>query len=335
MARALFATFGLFLFVCAIPQQALARCEANEKIVRLATIAGATDTPQAELAKELQTEFQRSLNGKWCIAFVDPKEGEGGRSALEKLRSNTADLALITLDDLSFAAPLHRVFEVPFAFRDMIVVRKFLADNASQTLRQWQADGLRSLALVPFGLEQIGGSKPLLLPRDAAGIRFGLAANQATRPMISRLRATSQVVAPKDIKQAVEAQAVTAQMARWDRLVKSGTAEKFTAFTRSNHALVGAQIVAASRWLGAQSAADVATLTRSINKAVNLFETRQRTRENRAMEKIMRAGKPVYMLTRQQTRQWREALAPVLRNYAALEGAQAILNAIEAAHVLP
>ncbi|MFD0915312.1 TRAP transporter substrate-binding protein [Pseudahrensia aquimaris] len=314
---------------------AFARCEGSEVRVRLAVLSGNDATPQGQLAKEIQTEFQRNLNGKWCVEFVQPKEGEAGSANVAKLRDKLADLALITLDDLSFAAPLHRVFELPFVFRDMFAVRAFLNSAESEPLRQWRTNGVRSLALVPFGLEQIGGRKALFEPGEMAGVRFALTSSQATRPMISRLRATSRVVAVADMRKAFEDATLDGQMARWDGFVKSGTSDKHAVFTQTNHALVGAQVLTAADWFGELKADDAAAIERSIRRAVDLFSTRQAQREERAMQQIMRSGKAVYLLTRQQRQEWRAALATITDSYAALPGARAVLDGIERTHNLP
>lgn len=323
------------LFVAALTSSARAKCEGKETFVRLALIAGAEATPQQQLAKEIQTEFQRSLNGKWCIDFVVPAEGEASSVGLEKLRGKQADIALVTLDDLSIASPLHRVFELPFVFRDMLAVRTFLADPGSDALIRWQGEGLRSLALVPFGMEQLAGKKAFLKPSDIAGARFGLSINQATRPMVSALRATGRMIASADTKKALSEGSMDTQMARWEEFVQSKTAENHTVFTQSNHALEGVQVIAASSWLGTLKPADITLLTRAINSAVALFNTRQAERERAAQTQLMRSGKPIFLITEDALQEWRDSLQTLFASFAALPGGQAILDAVDRGHDLP
>ena len=216
---------------------------------------------------------------------------------------------------LSEIAPSFGVFDLPFAFRDLYAVERFQALAVVTLAQDLRSEGLHALGFWHERMKQMTGKIPLVVPQNAAGLKFR--DDGRTPPgLFNSLKATAKPVAENDLLNALKTGQVEAQVTAWDSLAEDKTVTVQAGATETNHGFEGYQLLAASAWWDKLDPASAKTLLEIINRInrQSNFDTVQR--QTNAKRAVMRSGAAVLALTWEHRASWRLAVQPVWNEFA-------------------
>ena len=324
--------FTLIVGLLTGTNSALATCQTGEKVIRFGTTKTDAETKTSRLAKEIQTQFQRALNGRVCVKIVQDAAISVSGTELEALRENRADIVAASFESLGARASRFQIFGLPFAFSDRLALDRYMAASLAN---DWDRDlasfGLKGFGLAFFGFEQLGAKKPVFKPADAIGLKFRQNQRRPSREMLSLMNAAGQRIGDKDAAAAVKDGRVEAQFWDWFSLRSSGSAANHAVIVETNFTMPGAQVVGTTLWFETLDGKQRDAIAAAISEGVSQFNRRESQRIAEAKRALLQTGKPVYLLTRQQRQRWQELFAPLWNAFRAGSGGERQLKAVEKA----
>jgi len=304
----IFLAIGLVLASMATVQ---ATCEKRELKIRFAVKNMVADTMEYRLAKEVQTQFQRVLNGAVCVDIFVAEDLNEDVFPLDLLSTGIADLVAPKTSQLGIALPEFRVLNLPFAFKNYSAVWRFMNPQRILKLSSLvEGVGVRSFGFALTGFEQIGAKIPLLTPQLGTGLKFRLSDNTSGRAILAPLKATAITVNDADLAAAVKNGRVDAQVDDWVSMEANKSSKEHAAIVETNHRLKAAWVVGAMAWKISLTKALQSRVNEAIITGVKQFNVRERNNQLLAKRAIMQRGQPVYALTHLQRSVWLKAFEP-------------------------
>ena len=161
------------------------------------------------------------------------------------------------------------------------------------------------------GLKQFSANKPLLLPTDAAGLKFRVQTSDVAVAMIEAMGASAQKLAFKEVYGALQTGVVDGQENSWSNIYTQKFFEVQDGVTETNHQLLAYLLVTSTEWLNGlkpevrdQFVKIVDEVTQEANAKVAATEA-----ENR--QNILNAGGTIRELSADQRQAWVDAMKPV------------------------
>lgn len=243
-------------------------------------------------------------------------------------------MAAPSFETLGAFATAYRVFDLPFAFRDIFAVQRFQGRVAADLGSSVTRNGLTVLGFWQQGFRQMTAKQPLVWPRDAAGLKFRRDDDASATDMAVLLKATTQSVPEDNVLVALKSGRIEAQISSWERLQTDQTLSVQAGVTETNHSFQGYQLVVSSNWwngLDPVLAKSLRELIARVSQQANFEAVRRQTGSKRT---IMRSGAVVRTLTRKQRQAWQQVATPIWNRFADA-GHQPLIDAVRAANATP
>ncbi|NKB51861.1 MAG: hypothetical protein GKR97_06495 [Rhizobiaceae bacterium] len=309
--RLVFVLASMWLFMV----QAEARCDDRELVIRLG-LAPQSETPARQSAlKSLQSAINSELQGRACLQVILDDKLFASALSVTALQSGSVDMTLPSFSELAAVAGDYRVFDLPFAFRDVRAVQRFLTlagNRMSESLVRFDV----TLAAIWNGhFDQISAKRPVVLPADMAGLKVRTQPSSSVSQMIDLLDGIEQSVNREQLAAAIKDGRIDAQVTDWVTLMGNNTAQMHKGVTQTNHTYRGHVLLASRTWwvgLDANLKKSLSELISRISKQAN-FDADQR--QVNAKRTIIRSGVPVRGLTQQQRKDWITTMKPIWDAY--------------------
>lgn len=300
---------------------AAAFCGDGEKPVELA-VDWQDGTIEGPKVLAWQNEFNKQLNGKFCIRVTF--------NGVETINN----LVLLPFASLGSYGREGAVYGLPFAFSDIQAFQKFEAGPGAAAVRQsLAANGFVPLGAMALGFSQMVAVKPVTQPGDVAGLKFGLPANaDPLAGWVEDLKATAQVLQRPAIGEQIKATKMQATTGGWDVAEALLAAQPSLSVTQTNHALKGGVFGANLQWWNAMPAAQRKQIGDAITAATGAVTADTQRTERQARLRLVRKGVPVYLPTETQRKAWQTALAAHMTNLSADPSGLRILRALDRAN---
>ncbi len=291
---------------------ALATCQSGEKVIRFGIAKADDDTKTSRLAKEVQTQFQRALNGHICVDIVQDAEISVSGTEFEALREGRADIVAASFESLAARSARFKIFGLPFAFPDRFVLDRYIAASSPDDWNKGLGSfGLKGFGLALYGFEQLGAKKEVFRPTDAIGLKFRQKDQHPSRETLQLMKSSGQRVPDKDVAAAVKDGRVEAQFTDWSSLRSSGSGANHAVLVETNFAMPGVQVVATTLWFEKLDQKSRSDISKAIAGGVTQFNRRELQRNLEAKRALLQSGKTIYVLTRGQRERWKEIFAPL------------------------
>lgn len=307
-----FATAAVAIACLAFAAPALADCDDGEMVIKFSHVVAGSGHPKGDAATLLAKRVNEEMNGKACMQVFPNSQLFDDDKVMEALLLGDVQLAAPSLSKFEAYTLKYRLFDLPFLFSDLSSIDRFAASEPGKELLNSMTDvGFVGLGYWSSGMKQFSANKPLLLPTDAAGLKFRIQTSDVAEAMIAAMGANAQKLAFKEVYGALQTGVVDGQENSWSNIYTQKFFEVQDGITETNHQLLAYLLVTSDEWLNGL-APDVRdqflTIVNEVTIAANAAVAGQEA-ENR--QKILDAGSEIRVLNPEQRKAWVDAMKPV------------------------
>ncbi len=309
---------------------AMAACDDGEILIKFAHVTNTDKHPKGIAASLLEQRVNDEMNGKACLEVFPNSSLYNDDQVLEAMLQGDVQLAAPSLSKFETFTKQFRIFDLPFMFKNIEAVDTFQNSETGQAmLDSMQKRGLQGLAFWHNGMKQMSASKPLLLPTDAAGLKFRVQPSDVLVAQMEAIGGSPQKMAFSEVYGALQTGVVDGQENTWSNVYGQKFFEVQDGTTETNHGIIDYLVVTSSDWLDSLPE-DVRDQFLTIVKEVTMTRNSESFKVNEtAKEAIIAAGGEVRQLTPEQRQAWVDAMKPVWAKFEADVGADNIAAAQE------
>jgi C4-dicarboxylate-binding protein DctP len=309
---------------------AMANCDEGEMVIKFSHVTNTDRHPKGIAASLLQQRVNDEMNGKACMEIFPNSTLYTDEQVLDAILTGDVQLAAPSLSLFESFTKQYRLFDLPFMFKNVAAVDAFQSSEAGAAMKSAMAKrGLQGLEFWHNGMKQISASKPLLLPTDAAGLKFRVQPSDVLVAQMRALGASPQPMAFAEVYGALQTGVVDGQENTWSNIYGQKFFEVQDGSTETNHGIIDYLVVAGVDWLDGLDA-DVRDQFLTILNEVTVARNGESTKVNEeAKAAIIAAGGVVRELTADQRQAWVDAMKPVWTEFEADVGIENIAAAQE------
>lgn len=288
-----------------------AQCDKGEEVIKFSFVTAATGHPKGEAATAIAKRINEDMNGKACMQLFPSSQLFDDNKVMEALLLGDVQVAAPSLSKFEAYTKKYRVFDLPFLFNDMEQVNGFTNGPTGQGLLNAISDkGYVGLSYIYNGLKHFSANKPLMVPSDAAGLKFRTQTSDVAVAMIEAMGANAQKLAFKEVYGALQTGVVDGQENTWSNIYTKKFFEVQDGVTETNHQLLTYLAVTSSEWLDSLKP-DVRDQFVAIFKEETAKANGRATAINEEnKQKIIEAGGVVRELTPEQRATWVSVMKP-------------------------
>ncbi|MCB1518533.1 MAG: DctP family TRAP transporter solute-binding subunit [Hyphomicrobiaceae bacterium] len=291
---------------------ALAQCDPGETVIKFSHVVAATGHPKGDAATLLAERVNNEMDGKACMEVYPNSTLYDDDKVMEALLLGDVQLAAPSLSKFEAYTLKYRLFDLPFLFKDLDAVERFTTSDKGRELLHVMDDvGFTGLGYWSSGLKQFSANKPLLVPSDAAGLKFRVQISDVAVAMIEAIGGSAQGLAFAEVYGALQTKVVDGQENTWSNIYTKKFFEVQDGITETNHQLLAYLLVTSQEWLASldpdvrdQFLQIVDEVTATANANVASIEAGNR-------QNVLDAGGVIRELTPEQRQQWVDAMSPV------------------------
>jgi C4-dicarboxylate-binding protein DctP len=290
-------------------------------------------TPKGQMAQRFKELAEERFPGRVRVEVYPSAQLMEDTEAIEALAFGEVQMIATSLSLSDRLTPKFQIFDTPLLFPSLPAVERFQKSTAGRELLGALGEhGILGLQFWHNGMKQFSGPRPLVVPEDAAGLKFRVMESDILQAQIETLGGSPQKMAFGEVYQALQTGTVDAQENTWSNIYSSKFYEVQPYMTESNHGYIGYFVgVNAAFWqslpadLRAGLEATLAEVTEWGNvrsEAINV-EDRQRIVDSGRSE--------ITVLTPLQVAAWQAAMRPVWDQFRDRIGAELIDAALGSA----
>jgi C4-dicarboxylate-binding protein DctP len=305
--------------------QGHAASETGPILIKFAHVV-ADNTPKGQGALLFQKLAEERLGGKVKVEVYPNSSLYGDANELEALANNEVQLLAPSLAKFEKYTKQLQVFDLPFLFDDLDAVNRFQKRaKGRQLLRSMEDHNIVGLAYWHNGMKQLSANKALLVPGDAAGLKFRIQPSSVLEAQFNQLGATPLVLPFAEVFEALKSGKVEGAENPWSNIYSKQLHSVQPFITETNHGVLDYMLVSNPRfWYGIPH--QIRVELEGIIDEVTFEVNRQAEAANQAdRERIAAAsGTRVIALSDEQRDAWRQAMQPVWQQFEAAIGRDVI-----------
>ena len=291
---------------------ALADCDAGETVVKFSHVVAAKGHPKGEAAERLAQRVNDEMNGKLCVEVYPNTTLYDDDKVMEALLLGGVQLAAPSLSKFEAYTKKYRLFDLPFLFQDLGAVERFAGSDAGKGLLHAMDDvGFVGLGYWSSGLKQFSANKPLLLPTDAAGLKFRIQTSDVAEAMIEAMGANAQKLAFSEVYGALQTGVVDGQENTWSNIYTQKFFEVQDGVTETNHQLLAYLLVTSKEFLDGLDPAVRDQFLKIVDEVTAEANANVASIEAANKQRIADTGEVIRQLTPDQRAAWVAAMKPV------------------------
>ncbi|OCX67167.1 C4-dicarboxylate ABC transporter [Thioclava sp. SK-1] len=309
---------------------AAAACDAGETVIKFSHVTNSDKHPKGIAAALFAERVNDELNGTACVEVYPNSTLYNDDQVLEAMLQGDVQMAAPSLSKFETFTKVFRIFDLPFMFKNMDAVEEFQQSEAGQNMMaSMERRGLSGLAFWHNGLKQFSANKPLVMPTDAAGLKFRVQPSDVLVAQMKALDASPQPMAFSEVYGALQTGVVDGQENTWSNIYGQKFFEVQDGITETNHGLLDYMVVVSVDWwdgLDEGLRTDLARIMDEVSTERNAAIA-EVDADNR--QAVIDAGSEVRELTPEQRQAWVDAMKPVWSEFEADVGADNIAAAQE------
>ncbi|NDW53494.1 DctP family TRAP transporter solute-binding subunit [Aliiroseovarius sp. PrR006] len=300
------------LAIAASVTTAQAACDDGEIVIKFSHVTNTDKHPKGIAASLLEQRVNDEMNGKACMEVFPNSTLYNDNKVLEAMLQGDVQLAAPSLSKFEKFTKKFRIFDLPFMFNDINAVDAFQASDSGQALLDsMQRRGLQGLAYWHNGMKQMSANKPLVLPTDAAGLKFRVQSSDVLVAQMEAIGGSPQKMAFSEVYGGLQQGVVDGQENTWSNIYGKKFFEVQDGITETNHGVIDYLVVTNIDWLESLDA-DVRDQFLTILSEVTTARNAESTAVNdAAKQSIIDAGGEVRQLDAAQRQAWVDAMKPV------------------------
>ncbi|MES1926708.1 DctP family TRAP transporter solute-binding subunit [Salinisphaera sp. T31B1] len=278
----------------------------------------ANDTPKGEGAQLLQKMVKERLGDKVKIEVYPNSSLYDDTKGLNALLTGDVQLLAPSMAKLGQYSKSVQLFDLPFLFDDLDAVTRFeQGDGGQKILQSMEGHNILGLAYWHNGMRQFTANQPLVVPRDARGLKLRVEPSNVLAAQVNELHAIPRKMAFGEVYQGMQTGVVDGQAGNtWSNIYSQKWNEVQSDMTESNSGVLDYMLITNAKFWNSlpddvRSELDdiIAEVTKTVNdKAGELNE--------QAKQQIIDAGgTEIHELDADQVKEWREAMTPVIEQF--------------------
>nr|WP_319246458.1 TRAP transporter substrate-binding protein [uncultured Celeribacter sp.] len=324
------ATAATALALSVTATTAFAACDDGEMVIKFSHVTNTDKHPKGIAAQLFADRVNEEMDGQVCVEVYPNSTLYNDDQVLEAMLQGDVQMAAPSLSKFETFTKVFRIFDLPFMFKNMDAVDEFQNSEAGQRMKTSMARrGLMGLEFWHNGLKQISANKPLILPEDAAGLKFRVQPSDVLVAQMEALDASPQPMAFSEVYGALQTGVVDGQQNTWSNIYGQKFFEVQDGITETNHGLLDYMVVTSADWwdgLDADIRDQLATILHEVtverNAAIGEVDAANR-------QAVLDAGSTIRELTPEQRQAWVDKMKPVWAEFEADVGADNIALAQE------
>ncbi len=313
-----FIKFGLAAVVAAGLVAAGPIAKAEEIVIKFSHVTSGTTHPKYLAADEFAKRVNERMAGRVRVeVYPGSQLFNDDKLLIELIKGTSVQMGSPSLSKFETITKKFRIFDLPFLFDDIEAVNAFQqSDHGQEILHSMENKGILGLTFWHNGMKQMSANKPLLMPEDAAGLKFRVQQSDVLVAQFEQLDAVPQKMAFAEVYGALQTGVVDGQENTWSNIYTKKFFEVQDGVTETNHGILDYAVIVSKRfWEGLPD--DIrdelhAILMEVTNDRNDL--SRQLNLDNR--QKIIDAGGVVRTLNADQRAAWKAAMQPVWDRFA-------------------
>src|ERR1700758_1116009 len=130
-------------------------------------------SPKGQAALKFKQRAEELLGSRVKVEIYPSSQLMGDDESLEALVNGDIQMIALSLSKFDRLTGKFQLFDLPFLFKDMRAVDRFQQSPDGQALlHELEPKGLLGLAYWHSGMKQLTANRPLIVPADAAGLKF-------------------------------------------------------------------------------------------------------------------------------------------------------------------
>lgn len=308
---------------------ALAACDPGEEVIKFSHVTNTDKHPKGIAATLLASRVNEEMNGKACMEVFANSSLYNDDKVLEAMLQGDVQLAAPSLSKFETFTKKFRLFDLPFMFKDISVVDRYQnSEDGQKLLTSMKRKGLLGLAFWHNGMKQMSASKPLVLPGDAAGLKFRVQPSEVLVAQFEAIGSSPQKMAFSEVYGALQTKVVDGQENTWSNIYGRKFFEVQDGVTETNHGIIDYLVVTSTKWwdgLDAGVRDQLATIMSEVTAARNAKSTEV---NEAAKQLILDGGGVIRQLTADQRAKWVETMKPVWTKFEGDIGKDVIEKAV-------
>ncbi len=309
---------------------ATAACDEGEIVIKFSHVTNTDKHPKGIAASLFEQRVNDEMNGKVCVEVFPNSTLYNDDQVLEALLQGDVQMAAPSLSKFEQFTKKFRIFDLPFMFANMDAVDAFQNSDTGQAMKESMTRrGLLGLAFWHNGSKQFSANKPLLVPSDAAGLKFRVQTSDVLVAQMEAIGASPQPMAFSEVYGALQTGVVDGQENTWSNIYGKKFFEVQDGVTETNHGIIDYLVVTSTDFWDSLPD-DVRTQLTTIVNEVTVARNAEAFAVNEAAKQaIIDQGGVVRQLTTEQRQAWVDAMKPVWAQFEADVGADTIAAAQE------
>jgi C4-dicarboxylate-binding protein DctP len=277
----------------------------------------AEHTPKGQAALKFKELAEKYTNGKVKIEVYPNSSLFGDKQEMDAIALGDVQFIATSMSKFGKYTKKLQVFDLPFMFKDMKAVGRFEHSKVGrQLLHSMENRNYLGLAYWHNGMSQMSANKPLLWPKDAAGLKFRIQQSDIIAATYEAVDANAQKLAFSEVYQALQVGTVNAQENTWSNIYSKKFYEVQKDFTESNGRVIDYMVLVNAKWWKGLPADIRAGLTRAMDEATELNNENADMLNAEAKKKILASGvTTIHQLTPEQHAAWVKAMKPVWKKF--------------------
>ena len=302
-----------------------AACDPDEIVIKFSHVTNTDTHPKGIAASLLEKRVNEDMNGTACMEVFANSSLYNDDQVLEAMLRGDVQLAAPSLSKFETFTKKFRLFDLPFLFENIEAVERFQnSEDGQALLDSMKRKGLQGLAYWHNGMKQMSGSKPLLHPDDAAGLKFRVQPSEVLVAQFEALGASPQKMAFSEVYGALQTKVVDGQENTWSNIYGKKFFEVQDGITQTDHGIIDYLLVTSTDWWeGLDPAArdQLATIVAEVTQTRNAESTAV---NEKAKQAVIDAGGVIRQLTPEQRAAWVAKMKPVWDKFAGDIGQETI-----------
>jgi len=298
-------------------QAAFASCEAGEIVVKFAHVTNTDKHPKGLAAALFQERVNAEMDGIMCVEVFPNSTLYNDDQVLEAMLQGDVQMAAPSLSKFEAFTKVFQVFDLPFLFPNIEALDTFQQGEVGQEMmNSMQRRGLQGLAFWHNGLKQMSANKALILPTDAAGLKFRVQPSDVIVAQMEAIGVSPQPMAFSEVYGALQTGVVDGQENTWSNIYGQKFFEVQDGTTETNHGALDYLVVTSTDFLDSldpavrdQMMTILEEVTAERNAAVGQIDLDAR-------QAVLDAGGVIRELTPEQRQAWVDAMKPVWAKFA-------------------
>jgi len=291
-------------------------CDKGERVVKLSHVTGGTTHPKVVAANNFAARVNKELNGVMCVEVYPNSTLFGDSKELEALLLGDVQLLAPSLSKFGSYTKKLGVFDLPFIFKDMDAGMRFTNSKTGKgLLNSMEKVGFVGLGYWMSGMKYFSANKPLMVPSDAAGLKFRVQTSDVAKAMIAAMGASPQPMAFAEVYGALQTGVVDGQENTWSNIYTKKFFEVQDGVTETNHQMLAYLFMTSKEFLDSLKPDVRATFLKIADDVTQEANNNVKAAEAKNRENILKAGGVIRSLNAAQRKAWVDAMKPVWKQF--------------------